>query len=163
MRAPHHVAAPSLLQCCTPEVWHAAMAALGRWHEAGSTDFAEGFAQLYDAQLLLAADGQHLELPPALHQRVQRAAGLVRQPATVSAWHKEVSAELRAAGVEHRIEYKPEVGAGAVLQCIMHASQHVTTSVWQPVHAHPASHVYCRTLPCPNEGRRPLTRHCAAR
>lgn len=145
------------------------MAALGRWHEAGSTDFAEGFAQLYDAQLLLAADGQHLELPPALHQRVQRAAGLVRQPATVSAWHEKVSAELRAACVEHRIEYRPEVGAGAgaVLLCIMQGSHHATTRVWQPAHAHTASHQLVPhnqlVLQSNPVGRGPLPRHCAAR
>ena len=116
-----------LLQCCTPEVWHAAMDALQRWYEAGSADFPEGFAQLQDAQLLLAAEGQQLQLAPALAQRAQRALRSAREPATVSAWHEQVSSELRAAGVEHRIEFAPEVGCGGVAsdRSMLHDAWHL--------------------------------------
>lgn len=89
-------------------MWHAALAALEEWQEAGSTDFQEGYAQLHIAQLLLAAEGLPAALPAALQQRAQHAVRSIWEEATESKLHRQVSAALRATGMEHCVEFTPE-------------------------------------------------------
>lgn len=74
---------PSVLQCCTLELWHAALAALERWQQAGSTDWQEGYAQLFLAQLLMAAERQQAERCGSGHS-VQFAAFRTKQPSRSS-------------------------------------------------------------------------------
>lgn len=94
-------------QCCTMELWRTALAAQ-EWQAAGSTDFQEGYAQLHIAQLLLPAEGLPAALPAALQQRAQHAVCSIWDEATESRLHREVSAALCTAGMEHCIEFTPE-------------------------------------------------------
>ncbi|KAL4444147.1 hypothetical protein ABPG75_011884 [Micractinium tetrahymenae] len=104
----HAVWGLAVLQACTAEVCHAAMAALQRLREAGSPDEDMGHVQLHDAHLQLAAEGWQVELPPALEARARRAMGRLRDTVGVSELHREVSAALQAARVEHSVEFRPE-------------------------------------------------------